>query len=71
MNIPSPMRQRRYGQRGGYFYPNSAGLSYEAAAVTRCIAAGKIEAPQYKWSETLTNMRVIDEIRSQLNVEPL
>ena len=56
---------------GGYFYPNSAGLSYEAAAVARCIAAGKTEAPQYTLSETLINARVIDELRSQLNVKPL
>jgi len=58
-------------EAGGYFYPNSAGLAYEAAAVARCIAAGKTEAPQYTLKETLTNMRVLDELRSQLGVKPI
>jgi dihydrodiol dehydrogenase / D-xylose 1-dehydrogenase (NADP) len=56
---------------GKYFYPNSAGFAYEAAAVARCIAAGKTEAPQYTLSETLTNMKVIDELRLQLGVKPI
>ncbi len=56
---------------GNYFYPNSAGLAYEAAAVARCIAAGKTETPQYTLQETLTNMKVVDELRSQLGVKPL
>lgn len=56
---------------GRYFYPNSAGLAYEAAAVARCIAAGKTEAPQYTLQDTLTNMKVIDELRSQLGVKPI
>lgn len=58
-------------QAGGYHYPNSAGLAYEAAAVARCIAAGKLEAPQYTLQETMTNMKVIDELRLQLGVKPL
>jgi dihydrodiol dehydrogenase / D-xylose 1-dehydrogenase (NADP) len=56
---------------GRYFYPNSAGFAYEAAAVARCIAAGKKEAPQYTWKETLLNARLINEMRSQLGVQPL
>mmetsp|Transcript_869 Transcript_869/g.1499 ORF Transcript_869/g.1499 Transcript_869/m.1499 type:complete len:403 (+) Transcript_869:181-1389(+) len=56
---------------GGYFYPNSSGLAYEAAAVARCIASGKTEAPQYTMQEALTNMKAIDELRSQLGVKPL
>ncbi len=68
---PVPEETEEIQKAGGYFYPNSAGLSYEAAAVARCIAAGKTEAPQYTWSETLTNMRVVDELRSQLDVKPL
>ena len=56
---------------GGYFYPNSAGFAYEAAAVARVIAAGLTEAPQFTLEETLLNMKLIDEIRSQLGVKPL
>ena len=55
----------------GYFCPNSAGFAYEATVVARCIAAGKKELPQYTQEETLTTVRVIDEIRSQLGVKPL
>jgi len=54
---------------GGYFYPNSAGFIYEAAAVARCIAAGKREAPQFTLKETMLNLRIIEEIRNQLGVK--
>lgn len=63
-----PDDTRAIKEAGGYFYPNSAGLAYEAAAVARCIAAGKTEAPQYTLKDTLTNMMVIDQLRSQLSV---
>jgi dihydrodiol dehydrogenase / D-xylose 1-dehydrogenase (NADP) len=56
---------------GGFFYPNSAGLAYEAAAVARCIAAGKTEAPQYTLQDTLNGMAIIDELRNQLKLKPL
>ena len=56
---------------GGYYYPNSAGFAYEAAAVARCIGAGKTEPAQYRQAETLLTMRLVDEIRSQLGVLPL
>lgn len=56
---------------GGYFYPNSAGFCYEAAAVARCIAAGKTQTPQYTLQETLVNMTMVEEIRSQLGVKPI
>lgn len=54
---------------GGYFYPNSAGFCYEAAAVARCIASGKREAPQFTLEETMLNLRIIEEIRTQLGVK--
>lgn len=54
---------------GGFVYPNSAGFCYEAAAVARCIASGKLEAPQYPLSETLRVLRIMDEIRSQLHMK--
>ena len=68
---PIPEDTKEITDAGGYFYPNSAGLAYEAAAVARCIASGKTEAPQYTLNETLTTMRVIDELRSQLGVKPM
>jgi len=58
-------------QAGGYFYPNSAGLAYEAAAVARCIAAGKTECPQRTLLDTLISTVIIDESRQQLGVKPL
>lgn len=69
--FPLPDDTQEITEAGGYYYPNSAGLAYEAAAVARCINSGKTEAPQYTLSETLTNMKVIDELRSQLGVSPL
>jgi len=68
---PLPEDTKEIIDAGGYFYPNSAGLAYEAAAVARCIAAGKTEAPQYTLNETLTCMKAIDDLRSQLGVKPL
>lgn len=56
---------------GGFFYPNSSGFAYEAAAVARCISKGLKEAPQYTLDETLTTMRLIDDLRSQLGVLPV
>jgi dihydrodiol dehydrogenase / D-xylose 1-dehydrogenase (NADP) len=54
---------------GGYFYPNSAGFCYEAAAVARCIAAGKKEVAQYTLQETLIGMEIIEQARLQLGVK--
>lgn len=68
---PVPKDTQEIIDAGGYFYPNSAGFAYEAAAVARCIASGKTEAPQYTLNDTLNNMKMIDEIRSQLGVKPL
>lgn len=54
---------------GGYFYPNSAGFCYEAAAVARCIAAGRLEAPQYTLSETLVATKILEQARIQLGTK--
>lgn len=70
-NFDLPVDTDEITKAGGYYYPNSAGFCYEAAAVARCIAAGKIEAPQYTMEETLVNMALVDEIRSQLGVAPI
>eukprot|EP00550_Attheya_septentrionalis_P009827 CAMPEP_0198285774 /NCGR_PEP_ID=MMETSP1449-20131203/5020_1 /TAXON_ID=420275 /ORGANISM="Attheya septentrionalis, Strain CCMP2084" /LENGTH=274 /DNA_ID=CAMNT_0043983327 /DNA_START=535 /DNA_END=1359 /DNA_ORIENTATION=+ len=68
---PLPADTEEIITAGSYFYPNSAGFAYEAAAVARCIAAGKTEAPQFTLADTLNNTRVIDEARRQLGVAPL
>ena len=56
---------------GGFVYPNSAGFMYEAAAVARCIAAGKLETPQFTLKETYSNAKLINESRTQLGVKPI
>jgi dihydrodiol dehydrogenase / D-xylose 1-dehydrogenase (NADP) len=58
-------------EAGGFEYPNSIGFCYEAAAVARCIKAGRLEAPQYTHQETLFAVRCLEEIRKQLGVKPL
>jgi len=68
---PVPADTEEIKDAGGYFYPNSAGFAYEAAAVARCIAAGKTEAPQFTLNETMVNIKMIEELRDQLGVKPL
>jgi len=68
---PLPPETKEIIDAGGFVYPNSAGLAYEAAAVARCIAAGRTEAPQYTWQEMMNNITIMDEIRSQLGVEQI
>ncbi|KAG5188404.1 hypothetical protein JKP88DRAFT_206685 [Tribonema minus] len=59
------------GDGGVFFYPNSAGFQYEAAAVHRCVRAGLGACPQYPPEESVATMRVLDEVRRQLGVEPV
>jgi len=68
---PLPSDTQEIIEAGGWVYPNSAGLAYEAAAVARCIATGRIEAPQYTWQDMMNNIIVMDEIRLQLGVEKI
>lgn len=68
---PLPEETEEIKEAGGFVYPNSAGFAYEAAAVARCIAAGKKEPPQFTWAEIMINARLIDEARRQLGVKPL
>ena len=71
LEYPLPDDTEEIKQAGGYNYPNSAGLAYEAAAVARCIAAGKREADQYTLKDTMNVMVVMDQLRTQLGVEPI
>lgn len=68
---PLPEDTEEIKAAGGFEYPNSAGFIYEAAAVARCIAAGKRETPQYTWQETLLNLKLVEEIRIQLGIKPV
>mmetsp|Transcript_17432 Transcript_17432/g.21386 ORF Transcript_17432/g.21386 Transcript_17432/m.21386 type:complete len:283 (+) Transcript_17432:117-965(+) len=46
-----------------FYYPNSMGFAYEAAAVSRIIAAGLTECPQYTAEECLNTMNIISRSR--------
>jgi dihydrodiol dehydrogenase / D-xylose 1-dehydrogenase (NADP) len=70
-DYPLPEETEEVKQAGGFFYPNSAGFMYEAAAVARCIAVGRTETPQFTWQETYSNAKLIYESRSQLGVKPV
>lgn len=69
-DFPLPADTDEIVRCGGYEYPNSAGFAYEAAAVARCIASGKKEAPQFTLKETLLNMKLVEESLKQLGVKP-
>jgi predicted dehydrogenase len=43
-------------------------LHFEAAEVARCIAAGRLETPIRPLAESVTTLRVLDEIRRQLGI---
>jgi dihydrodiol dehydrogenase / D-xylose 1-dehydrogenase (NADP) len=68
---PLPIDNDEIIAAGGYYYPNSAGFCYEAAAVARCIAAGKTETPQFTLQETMLNLKLIDHVRTQLGIKPV
>jgi dihydrodiol dehydrogenase / D-xylose 1-dehydrogenase (NADP) len=70
-NYPLPSDTEEIIEAGGYYYINSAGFCYEAAAVARCIAAGKTECPQYTLSETLMEMKILDEAQKQLSLKTI
>ncbi|CAE1171556.1 DHDH [Acanthosepion pharaonis] len=48
---------------------NSAGLSYEAECVRKCIEKGQLECPLFPHSESITIMTIMDEVRRQLGVK--
>ncbi|XP_014767878.1 trans-1,2-dihydrobenzene-1,2-diol dehydrogenase isoform X1 [Octopus bimaculoides] len=49
-----------------YNYPNSSGLSYEAEDVRLCFEKSQLECPAHTHSDTLSIIKVIDEVRRQL-----
>ena len=70
-DYPLPENTEEITKAGGFFYPNSAGFCYEAAAVARCIAAGKKEVPQFTHAETLLCNKLIGEYRTELGIKPV
>jgi dihydrodiol dehydrogenase / D-xylose 1-dehydrogenase (NADP) len=68
-DYPLPVDTEAIKAAGGFFYPNSAGFCYEAAAVARCIVAGKREVPQYTLSETMVAMKILEQARLQLGTK--
>ncbi len=46
----------------------AGGLQYEAAEVSRCVAAGHRQSPRMGWQATLEVLRTMDEIRRQIGL---
>jgi hypothetical protein len=70
LTFPLPITPDDVKDSGGYYYPNSAGLAYEAAAVQRCVGGGGgNETPQYTREEMLKVMEIIDEYKKQIGIE--
>ncbi|MDR0886225.1 MAG: Gfo/Idh/MocA family oxidoreductase [Clostridiales Family XIII bacterium] len=43
------------------------GMHFEAAEVQRCLSEGKLESSVMPWADTLSVMKIMDEIRGQLD----
>ncbi|GMH64321.1 hypothetical protein TrLO_g14609 [Triparma laevis f. longispina] len=67
-DFPLPDLTEDITNSGGFYYPNSAGLAYEAAAIARCIEAGKLETPQFTKEESLKVMEILDEFLRQVGL---
>eukprot|EP01062_Namystynia_karyoxenos_P060042 TRINITY_DN51513_c0_g1_i1.p2 TRINITY_DN51513_c0_g1~~TRINITY_DN51513_c0_g1_i1.p2 ORF type:complete len:350 (+),score=107.82 TRINITY_DN51513_c0_g1_i1:75-1124(+) len=52
----------------GVNFPNSEGMLYQVQEVERCLAAGLSESPDWTHAESITTMRIIDELYSKLGV---
>jgi len=49
-------------------YPNSEGFVYQAQEVEDCLLKGLKESPVFPLQESLTNCKIMDEVRRQLGV---
>lgn len=61
-----PLPKHRLGK---FEFRNSAGLSYEAEEMRRCINGGLLECPIVTHEESLIIARIEDEIRRQIGVK--
>lgn len=52
---------------GGFYYPNSAGFCYEAAAVARCVS--QRQCPQFTLDESLICQEILEQVRIQLKMK--
>ena len=59
-----------YSQKGkvDFFYPNSAGLGFEAQHVRECLLNGLTESPKLSLEETLSIAKIMECIRKQVGV---
>lgn len=58
----SKTHENHEGGRDGLF-----GMHFEAAEVQRCLLEGKVESSVMPWEDTLSVMKIMDEIRRQLD----
>jgi predicted dehydrogenase len=58
-------RELRYEEAPG---DHVAGLHFQAAAVARAVAAGKLEVSERPLAESIKTMRLADELRAQLGI---
>lgn len=63
MEFPLPSTDAKFN------FVNSAGFSYEAECVRKCIENGNLECPLFPHSESIAIMSMMDEIREQLGVK--
>ncbi|CAM9907701.1 unnamed protein product [Discosporangium mesarthrocarpum] len=56
---------------GDFYYPNSNGFQYEAAAVHKAIRAGHTSCSEYPLEETIAVMKIMDEAMKQLGLESI
>jgi dihydrodiol dehydrogenase / D-xylose 1-dehydrogenase (NADP) len=69
LEFPLPEITAEVKAAGGFYYPNSAGLAYEAAAVARVIKAGGLSSPQYTFEETVEVLRIVEGFRERVGVK--
>ena len=53
--------------QGNFFYPNSEGLYYEAAAVQRCVLAGLTECPQLPLEESVLALQMVKQAVDEIS----
>jgi dihydrodiol dehydrogenase / D-xylose 1-dehydrogenase (NADP) len=71
MTYPLPENTQEIEQSGGIRFPNSMGFIYEAEAVRRLIGAGYKSFPQWTPDESVTCLRIIEEMLKQVKPNEL
>ena len=60
--------QRTDGRVWTFDHPSPRGLQFEAAEVSRRVAAGDTESPRLTWANTVEVMHTLDEVRAQIGL---